>query len=89
MTTDGRLVLPNDVSTATCWGTFAAFQGFLAMVDENGSRLLGACAPETVTRTQLVRIYQKYVSERPQEGHLSFAYMAQAALMNAFPCPKR
>jgi hypothetical protein len=86
---DGSIQIPSDSNSSHCWGAFGAVQELIPLVDRGGGRLLSICGPEMATRTQLVKIFQKYVAEHPEEGHLSFGYVAQEALEKAFPCSSK
>lgn len=85
----GLVEMPADLEGSHCWGAFGAVQELSRLAKVDGSLLLGICAPETSTRTQMVKIFQKYVSDHPEEGHRAFGYVVHAALWQAFPCSRR
>jgi hypothetical protein len=59
----------------------------LVTQDPDGRAELLVCAPEKATVFQLIRIFDKYVTEHPEKGHLGFGQVALLALATAFPCP--
>lgn len=78
--------------TAKCWGAFAAVQQLSVIARDNGIKgvtpLLRFCAPASSTRSELISIFVKFISDHPEYYHLSFGQVSLAALQRAFPCPQ-
>jgi hypothetical protein len=69
-----------------CWGAFAATQAFSGFLEADGTPILRFCAPETSTRVQYIKVFEKFVESHPATAHLPFAGIATQALTEAFPC---
>lgn len=65
-----------------------ATMGALAV---NGGSIVNMafCTPDTVTTDQMVRVIVRYLQQHPEQLHLSSAIGAEAALKEAFPCPRQ
>ena len=46
------------------------------------------CEGEHVTKTQVVKVFQKYLDDHPEELDKTAAAVIRNALLKAFPCPK-
>jgi Rap1a immunity proteins len=53
---------------------------------QNGSVPEPYCLPPEVEIKQLVRVVLKYIKAHPETAHKPTAYLAMAALQQAFPC---
>lgn len=82
--TAGPIAIPKD--GLLCWNYVAAIQDLSVLVDQNSSRLLGVCAPETTTLLDYVRTLVQYAKRNPITGRQNAGAFAVAALNEAFPC---
>jgi hypothetical protein len=83
----GGARVPLEANVRQCWGMFSATADLIRMTDPNGRPELLVCAPENRTVYQLIRIFDQYVTEHPEKGHLGFGEVVLLALSTAFPCP--
>src|SRR5947209_8477617 len=82
---NAKVTITRNFNNGFCWGAFAALQGLSATKwPESDKSLLGFCAPRESTRIQFIQIFVRYLEQRPDEGHLSFAEVAIRALADAF-----
>jgi hypothetical protein len=65
-----------------CLGTVSGYYDMLQWMDRT-------CADRTVTMGQAADVVIKFLRDHPASRHLSAASLASAALMQAFPCPKK
>jgi hypothetical protein len=72
-----------------CWGAFSVIQGLGAVWDPGAKHSqLGVCLPEGSTRTELVKVFLRYMDVHPQVGHLHFEQVVVTAIQEAWPCPR-
>lgn len=84
---DGEIQFPSDPESHVCWGAFAVLGPLLRTVNsETRKPLLGACLPETDTRTQLIAIFVHYAENHPERYTENFVWVALSAMHEAFPC---
>jgi hypothetical protein len=69
-----------------CWGAFTAVQELVTIADPTDGPILEVCVPSDSTRLQMIKIFQKYAGDHPEDGHLPFGYVVLKALWKAFPC---
>jgi Rap1a immunity proteins len=81
---DGKVWVPRD--GMTCWTYMAAIQDFSVVADEARGPLIGLCAPPSRTLMQYIRIFVDHARKYPAQLHHKGAWIAHAALRNAFPC---
>jgi hypothetical protein len=72
-----------------CWGAFTAVQELVTITDPTDGPLLEVCVPSDSTRLQMIKIFQKYVGDHPDDGRLTFGYVVLKALWKAFPCKEK
>ena len=72
-----------------CWGAFTAVQELVTITDPTDGPLLEVCVPSDSTRLQMIKIFQKYVGDHPEDGRLTFGYVVLKALWKAFPCKEK
>ena len=75
-----------DPNSYQCWGAFTAVQELVIITDPADGPLLEVCVPSDSTRLEMIKIFQKYAEDHPQDGHLTFGYVVLKALWKAFPC---
>jgi CTP synthase (UTP-ammonia lyase) len=88
---DDQIEIPTDFHSGVCWGAFGTIQKAISVVPYSFPKegpLLGVCAPENSTRSQLIRIFIAYTERHPEKLHKDYFFIAIAALKEAFPCPK-
>jgi hypothetical protein len=88
MLPNNRIRIPPDPDAHKCWGAFATIQEIIKSTETDGTVTFGVCAPANSSRMQLVKIFSKYVSDHPEQGHLGFTNVALIALLAVFPCRK-
>jgi Rap1a immunity proteins len=69
-----------------CWYYMAAIQNAAVLVDQDGGRLLGICAPPEATLLDHVRIFVRYARRNQKDASDNAAAVAVAALSEAYPC---
>jgi hypothetical protein len=69
-----------------CWYYMAAIQNAAVLVDTDGRRLLGVCAPSDATLMDHVRIFVRYARRHQKDAPDNAAAVAIAALSEAYPC---
>jgi hypothetical protein len=69
-----------------CWGFMEAVQEYSTLADQDGKRLLGACAPEDGRTTQVLQAFIDYARAHPEKMGLPAAAVAFNAMADAFPC---
>ncbi len=79
-----QIRIPFTKKALVCWGYMQAIQDLSVLADEDGRRMMGACAPE---RTTLLKLIQAFVSyARSHELPDNAALAVTRALQEAFPC---
>ena len=87
MSAEGGILMGQTFEIGMCWGAFATIQEAFAWASSDlEKRFFGVCFPEKNTRSQLVRIFVRYVDEHPELGHEEFFSVAFTALREVFPC---
>ena len=81
--------IPATREAVQCWGYMEAFQDLSALVDQNGTRLLGACPPEQGTLLDLVHSFVAYARAHRADLPDKSAVAVIKALQQAYPCPPR
>jgi Rap1a immunity proteins len=82
-----HIYIPNAPGTLECWGYFQAVQSFVVLIDEDGNRIIGACAPEKTTLLELINKFLAYTREHPGESKASStAVVVIRAMQEAYPC---
>jgi Rap1a immunity proteins len=84
---DGQIYIPP--AGQFCWGAFGALQAMSRVTNSAISTdgpLLGVCAGEKVTRSQMVLVFLKYADNNPAQLDDEFPFIAWRALREAFPC---
>ena len=69
-----------------CWYYMAAIQNASVLVDKDGRRLLGVCAPPDATLIDHVRIFVRYARRNRKDVSDNAAATAVMALSEAYPC---
>jgi hypothetical protein len=69
-----------------CWYYMAAIQNASVLVDNEGKRLLGICAPPEATLLDHVRIFVQYARRHQKDAPDNAAALAVMALSEAYPC---
>jgi hypothetical protein len=88
VTGTGREVdIPGTKEALLCWGYMEAFQDLAALVDQRGTRLLGACPPEHGTLLDLVHSFVAYARAHQTDLPDNSAVAVIGALQQAYPCP--
>ena len=82
-----QITITSNYRSGFCWGTFASVQGLISYVSRDGARILRFCPPEGTTRLDLIRVFSKFVDDKPSAGHQDFMRVALRALSAAYPCP--
>ena len=85
----GKVGVPTDFDSGSCWGAFAALQKIVNLVDSRAVTtmpIFHICSPPNSTRTQLVSIFVEYARRHPERLHEDFVFVAFDALRSAFPC---
>lgn len=85
MDAKGNLSVDGSFKSGECFGAFEALQ-VLSGLQDKGRPVLGICFPPASLRTQQVRIFVEYAKRHPERSAEPFAYVAVAALSEAFPC---
>jgi hypothetical protein len=86
--TDGKINLPLDFDSGSCWGAFGAIQDLLTAVNASTKKpMFGVCLSESTTRTQLIAIFVRYAEKHPERYNERFVWVADNAIREAFPCP--
>ncbi|MGA3081415.1 MAG: Rap1a/Tai family immunity protein [Terracidiphilus sp.] len=86
-----QIEIPTDFHSGVCWGAFGTLQTAITVVPYSFPKegpLLGVCAPEKSTESQLIRIFIAYTERHPEQLHKDYFFVAIAALKEVFPCPK-
>lgn len=65
---------------------------FLGVVQANSGMPAGTqgrfCPPEGLTTLQAIKVFIKTADERPEDLHVPAYWLAQLAMLDAFPCSK-
>jgi hypothetical protein len=69
-----------------CWYYMAAVQDMSTIVDQNGQRLLGVCAPSATSLLDYVRAFVRNEKNNPASVGKNAAAHELTALLKAFPC---
>src|SRR5262245_18703363 len=56
----GDIRIPGTKDALLCWGYMRAIQDIAMLVDQDGRRLMGACAPEDSRLTDLIHAFVEY-----------------------------
>jgi hypothetical protein len=82
-----QVQIPQNPYALQCWGYMKAVQDFGATLEDDGnSPITGACAPEAMTLTQLIRVFLAYSRAHPNELSDRASFVVLRALRKAFPC---
>jgi hypothetical protein len=85
---DGYVSVTATAESQVCFGAFLAIQQLSPMtVSGKPSPYLRTCIPENVRLVELIKVFMRYVEERPQVGHRKFADVVLLSLWDAYPCP--
>jgi Ssp1 endopeptidase immunity protein Rap1a len=87
--TGHEVEIPATQEALQCWGYMEAFQDLSALVDQNGTRLLGVCPPEQGTLLDLVHAFVAYARAHRADLPDKSAVAVIRALQQAYPCPAR
>jgi hypothetical protein len=82
-----RVYIPNTRGSLQCWGYMQAIQNLVVLVDQDGNRILGVCAPEETTLLDLINSFLAYTRKYPGELKENTAAVAIKAMQEAYPCP--
>jgi len=81
--------LKTDFDNGFCFGLFAMTLRTIMTADRaTGDRVLGICAPEGSSTTQLAKVFVQFADAHPQRLNENFYPVLLEALHKAFPCPK-
>jgi hypothetical protein len=78
--------IPNTKEALLCWGYMQAAQDMVVLADGRGSRIMGACPPDTTTTLDLVRAFLAYGRSRPDTLNGNAILAVIAALQSEYPC---
>jgi hypothetical protein len=78
--------IPGSKDALLCWGYMRAIQDIAMLVDQDGRRLMGACAPEDSRLTDFIHAFVAYAQSHRDELAASPAVTAIRALQEAYPC---
>jgi hypothetical protein len=81
-----RIHIPGSRDALLCWGYMRAIQDIAMLVDQDGRRLMGACAPEDSRLTDLIHAFVEYAQSHRDEPAESTAVTVIRALQQAYPC---
>jgi hypothetical protein len=81
--------IPFTKQALLCWGYMQAMQDLSVLADEDGTRILDSCPPETATLLQLIDAFLAYADARSDRAGMpgNGALAVSQALQQAFPCP--
>lgn len=82
-------LIPDRFNPGVCWGAFLYLGTIIQVKNANREPLLAICVPREVSINQLIAKFLTYADEHPQMGEKSFAYSAQKALTESYPCTGR
>ena len=82
-----RVYIPNTRDALQCWGYMQAIQNLLVLIDQDGTRILGVCAPDETTLRDLINSFLTYTRKYPSELEENAAAGAIKAMREAYPCP--
>jgi hypothetical protein len=82
-----HVYIPNTRDALQCWGYMQAIQNLLVLIDQDGTRILGVCAPEETTLLDLINSFLAYTRKYPSELKENAAAVAIKAMREAYPCP--
>jgi hypothetical protein len=85
---NGTINLPQDFESGTCWGAFGMLQSVLFLQEPDGQRTLHSCPSSDVTRTELIAIFVKYITEHPEDYSKGFQLVALNSVLTVYPCGK-
>jgi len=86
LTTEETIQMPQDYRSGICWGFFAAIQKAMVIANESSERALGVCAPAESKRSQLIKVFDNYVSEHPERLHEEAFWVALNAYSEVWGC---
>ena len=78
--------IPGTKEAILCWGYMQALQDLSILVDQSGSRLLGACLPEKGMLLDLVHSFVGYARSHRTELPDNSAVAVITALRETYPC---
>jgi hypothetical protein len=78
--------IPGSKDALLCWGYMRAIQDIAMLVDQEGRRLMAACAPEDSRLTDLIHAFVEYAQSHRDELATSTAVTVIRALQQAYPC---
>jgi hypothetical protein len=84
-----EMLIPDRFNPGICWGAFLYLGTIIQVKNENKQPLLAICAPQEVSVNHLIAKFLTYADEHPEMGDKSFAYSAQKALLDSYPCAGR
>jgi len=83
---DGKVEMPLDFDSGSCWGAFGMLHGFLWVVDGNSKPLLNWCVPKDATRTELIAVFVKYTENHPDQYGQDFQLVVINSILQTYPC---
>ena len=89
---ESGVAIPQNFQNGVCWGAFGTLLTAISIVPKSFPKdgpVLGVCAPENSTQSELIKIFMAYTTRHPEQLHKDYFFVALAALREVFPCPKR
>ena len=84
--TEQYIQIPKTRKALLCWGYMQAMQDLSVLADEEGHRIMGACAPEQTMTLQLIHSFVRYARAHGGELQGNAVVAVFRALREAYPC---
>jgi len=89
VSSDG-ILMQETFDNGFCFGLFTMTQSTVMTVNsKTGERMLGICAPEGTSTTQLAKVFVQFADAHPERLNQHFYVVLFECLHNAFPCAKK
>jgi hypothetical protein len=79
--------IPGTSAASQCWGYMQAMQDLLALVDDDGKRIMGVCPNEQTSLLQMTHTFVGYAERHSSDLSNDAALIVVQALKETFPCP--
>jgi hypothetical protein len=79
--------IPGTSAASQCWGYMQAMQDLLALVDDDGKRIMGVCPNEQTNLLQMTHTFVGYAERHSSDLSNDAALIVVQSLKETFPCP--
>jgi Rap1a immunity proteins len=79
--------IPGTSAASQCWGYMQAMQDLLALVDDDGRRIMGVCPNEQTSLLQMTHTFVGYAERHSSDLSNDAALIVVQSMKETFPCP--